>query len=158
MIDYVVGLRHGEICKNVVAASCISIKYGITDIFKFVVQVLFKMRIFGVFFLMRKALKTYMHDLGYKLLARKWIHILTTLSYNHNLQYTYKRDMDAVLYLFKKGNEFCLKLDISEYQPLFINGRIAINIQKIQVFVMLKNDSFKFVGASKLIKRHYFFF
>lgn len=41
MIDYVVGLRHGEICKNVVAASCISIKYGITDIFKFVVQVLF---------------------------------------------------------------------------------------------------------------------
>lgn len=41
MIDYVVGLRHGEICKNVVAASCISIKYGITNIFKFVVQVLF---------------------------------------------------------------------------------------------------------------------
>lgn len=32
MIDYVVGLRHGEICKNVVAASCIFIKYGSTDI------------------------------------------------------------------------------------------------------------------------------
>lgn len=51
---------------------------------------------------MRKALKTYMHDLGYKLLARKWIHILTTLSYNQNLQYTYKRDMDAVLHLSKR--------------------------------------------------------
>lgn len=34
MIGYDVGLRHGEICKNVVAASCISIKYGITDFFK----------------------------------------------------------------------------------------------------------------------------
>lgn len=104
---------------------------------------------------MRKALKTYMHDLGYKLLARKWIHILTTLSYNHNLQYTYKRDMDAVLQLSKR-RKFCLKLDISEYQPLFINGGIAINIQKLQVFVMLKNDSFQFVGASKLIWRHWF--
>lgn len=52
MIDYVVRLRHhdGEICKNVVAASCISIKYGITDIFKFVVQVLFLKEIFGGFF------------------------------------------------------------------------------------------------------------
>lgn len=108
-----------------------------------------------VFFFMRKALKTYMHDLGYKLLARKWIHILTTLGYNHNLQYTYKRDMDAVLQLSKR-RKFCLKLDISEYQPLFINGGIAINIQKLQVFVMLKNDSFQFVGASKLIWRHYF--
>lgn len=104
MIDYVVRLRHhdGEICKNVVAASCISIKYGITDIFKFVVQVLFLKEIFGGFFFMRKALIAYMHDLGYKLLASKWIHILTTLSYNHNLQYTYKRDMDAVLHLSKR--------------------------------------------------------
>lgn len=71
MIDYVVGLRHGEICKNLVAASCISIKYGITNIFKFVVQVLFLKENLWCFFFIRKALKTYMHDLGYKLLARK---------------------------------------------------------------------------------------
>lgn len=39
MIDYVVRLRYydGEICKNVVVVSCIFIKYGIIDIFKFVV-------------------------------------------------------------------------------------------------------------------------
>lgn len=113
-------------------------------------------RIFGVFF-MRKALKTYMHDLGYKLLARKWIHILTTLSYNHNLQYTYKRDMDAVLHLSKSKKWILSKAGYFWIPDFFINGRIAINIQKLQVFVMFKNDSFQFVGASKLIKRHSFF-
>lgn len=78
---------------------------------------------------------------------------------NHSqLQYTIKGTWTQFYIYLKEGNEFCLKLDISEYQTLFINGRIAINIQKLQVFVMLKNDSLQFVGASKLIKRHYFFF
>lgn len=75
-----------------------------------------------VFFLMRKALKTYMHDLGYKLLARKWIHILTTLSYNHNLQYTYKRDMDAVLHLSKRRKWILSKAGYF-WIPAFIHQR-----------------------------------
>lgn len=74
------------------------------------------------FFFMRKALKTYMHDLGYKLLARKWIHILTTLSYNHNLQYTYKRDMDAVLQLSKRRKWILPKAGYF-WIPAFIHQR-----------------------------------
>lgn len=73
-------------------------------------------------FFMRKALKTYMHDLGYKLLARKWIHILTTLSYNHNLQYTYKRDMDAVLQLSKRRKWILSKAGYF-WIPAFIHQR-----------------------------------
>lgn len=109
-------------------------------------------------FFMRKALKTYMHDLDYKLLARKWIHILTTLSYNHNLQYTYKRDMDAVLHLSKR-RKWILSKSGYFWIPAFIHQRsVAINIQKLQVFVMLKKRLFLICWCIKTDKKTLLFF
>lgn len=73
MIDYDVGLRYGEICKNVVVVSCIFIKYGIFVLLIFLnlwYRYFFKGEFFVVFF-MRKVFKIYMYDLGYKLLVRK---------------------------------------------------------------------------------------
>lgn len=111
-----------------------------------------------VFFFMEKALKTYMHDLGYKLLARKWIHILTTLSYNHNLQYTYKTNMNAVLLLFKRRKSILSKIGYF-WIPAFIHQRSdCFHYTEATSLCYVKNDSFQFVGASKLIKRHLLFF